>query len=265
MSITKKVLMFAAGLVLCAPALAQITFYEGEGFRGRAFTATRGEVDLQRGGFNDRASSMIVDGGWEVCEDARFAGRCVLLRPGNYESLRQMGLDNRVSSARMVTNQSRYDSYPAPEPVASASYEYRRRANERVYAAPVISVHAVMGPPEQHCWTEREQVERSNNPSAAGGVVGGIIGGILGHQIVGGRAQGAATVGGAIAGAAIGANAGRGTEYGPVERRCETVNRDGPPDYWDVVYRYRNVDHHVQMTAPPGRTIYVNRNGEPRQ
>ncbi|MEJ0099545.1 MAG: beta/gamma crystallin family protein [Pseudomonadota bacterium] len=98
MKIITRILVGAAGLALCAQALAQVTFYEGEGFRGRAFTVSRGAVNLQRAGFNDRASSVIVDRGrWEVCEDAGFGGRCVLLRPGNYGSLRQMGLDNRVS------------------------------------------------------------------------------------------------------------------------------------------------------------------------
>jgi len=37
------------------------------------------------------------------------------------------------------------------------------------------------------------------------------------------------------------------------------------PDYWDVEYEFRNVDHRIQMSAPPGDRIYVNRDGEPRQ
>jgi uncharacterized protein YcfJ len=74
-----------------------------------------------------------------------------------------------------------------------------------------------------------------------------------------------ATVGGAVAGAAIGSGVGRGdNDYGRDVRRCETA-QDGEPDYWDVRYTYRNVDHRIQMSAPPGRTISVNRQGEPRQ
>jgi hypothetical protein len=46
-------------------------------------------------------------------------------------------------------------------------------------------------------------------------------------------------------------------------RRCETT-ASAKPAYWDVVYNYRGVDHHVQMSAAPGPTIAVNRNGEPR-
>ncbi len=92
MTYISKMLLGAPALLLCAQAMAQVTFYEGEDFHGRAFTATREQVDFSRGGFNDRASSVIVDSGrWEVCEDAGFRGQCVLLRPGNYSSLRQMG------------------------------------------------------------------------------------------------------------------------------------------------------------------------------
>ena len=47
-------------------------------------------------------------------------------------------------------------------------------------------------------------------------------------------------------------------------RRCETT-MSGSPAYWDVRYKHRGIEHRVQMTAPPGRTIYVNRDGEPRQ
>jgi hypothetical protein len=31
-----------------------------------------------------------------------------------------------------------------------------------------------------------------------------------------------------------------------------------------VTYLFRGVEHRAQMTSPPGRTITVNRNGEPR-
>src|SRR6266568_3824002 len=84
-------------------ALAQVTFYEHEGFGGRSFTTDRPIGNLERFGFNDRASSVVVQNErWEVCEDARFSGRCVVLRAGNYPSLAAMGLNNTVSSVRAV-------------------------------------------------------------------------------------------------------------------------------------------------------------------
>ncbi|HSJ99002.1 MAG TPA: glycine zipper 2TM domain-containing protein, partial [Myxococcota bacterium] len=97
-------------------------------------------------------------------------------------------------------------------------------------------------------------------------ILGGILGGVLGHQVGSGRGNDAATAGGAVAGAVIGSNVGRNgrDEYGRDVRRCETVS-SGTPEYWDVTYTYRGVEHRVQMSEPPaGRTIAVNRRGEPR-
>jgi uncharacterized protein YcfJ len=66
-----------------------------------------------------------------------------------------------------------------------------------------------------------------------------------------------------VAGAAVGSNVGRNTQTQEVQR-CTSVNSGNTPEYWDVSYNFRGVQHHVQMTAPPGRTILVNGDGEPR-
>src|SRR5512147_1370421 len=103
-------------LVLAAQVVqaAQITFYEGEDFRGRAFTTKRAVTNFKNAGFNDRASSVVVDSGdWLVCDDSEYAGRCVLLRRGAYDSLRGLGLDNRVSSVRQA-DRRRGDYVEAP-------------------------------------------------------------------------------------------------------------------------------------------------------
>jgi len=95
-----------------------------------------------------------------------------------------------------------------------------------------------------------------------------VIGGILGHQIGGGTGRDIATVGGAVAGGALGANIGRDRDGRPVTtqnvQRCENVAGDPRPEYWDVSYEFRGRDYRVQMTSPPGSTISVNRQGEPR-
>ena len=73
------------------------------------------------------ASSIVVDRGhWQVCVDAHFEGRCVVLGPGNYDSLRGMGMDKAISSVRPVAEGAYYPA-EAPPPVA---YDYRRRPNE---------------------------------------------------------------------------------------------------------------------------------------
>ena len=264
-----QIAVAAGALFVSAHAAAQVTFYEGEGFRGRAFTTSGAVPNFARNGFNDRASSVTVaNGRWEVCEDARFDGRCVLLRPGNYDSLRAMGMDKRISSVRPAMNRRQYDNQPEPMPVAA--YDWRRRPNERVFDAPVTSVHAVMGEPTQHCWVERQQVSEPSrgDRNVGGAIAGALLGGVLGHQVGGGTGKDIATVGGAVAGGVIGSNVGRdnnGNQYAQRDvRRCEN-NAGGTPAYWDVTYNYRGLEHRVQMTAAPGPTIAVNDNGEPRQ
>jgi uncharacterized protein YcfJ len=256
-----------AAIALATQAAAQITFYENEGFRGRSFTTDRQVGDMERRGFNDRASSAVVERGrWEVCEQARFEGQCIVLRRGSYDSLSGMGMGDRISSVRPVAREAR-GVMEAPEPLPAPTYEYRQRPNERLFEVPVVSVRAVVGPPQQRCWVERQQVvEDRGNANVPGAVLGAVIGGVLGHQIGSGRGNDAATVGGAVAGAAIGANTGRGdgqAVYGQDVQKCATAP-SGPPQYWDVTYSFKGAVHRVQMQAPPGRTITVNGNGEPR-
>ena len=118
---------------------AQITFYEGEGFRGRAFTTKRPVTNFKNLGFNDRASSVVVDSGdWIVCDDSEYRGRCVLLRRGAYDSLRGLGVDNRISSVRQA-DRRQGDYAEAPTRLEAPNYEYRRRAYEPVYEARVTS------------------------------------------------------------------------------------------------------------------------------
>ncbi len=256
----------AGELNLPTPSVSQVTFYEHEGFGGRSFTSREQVDNFERAGFNDRASSAVVVGeSREVCEDARFNGRCALLRAGNYPSLAAMGLNDRISSVRAVTPRPRaYDERYPPAPVSY--YDYRRRGDERLYDARVVSVHAVVGTPEQRCWVEQEQVVQDQGINVPGAVAGAVIGGILGHQIGSGRGNDIATAGGAIAGAAVGANVGRGGQlaYSQDVQRCTNVSGRMRADYWDVIYTFRNEEHRVQMNQPPGPTILVNSLGEPR-
>lgn len=266
MNLFLKTALAATTLTLCAQAMAQITFYEHDGYRGRTFAATKEVNDFKRVGFNDRASSVIVDRGqWEICDDARFGGHCMVLRQGSYSSLSAMGMNDRISSVRPINQRDSYDN-EAPPPPQEPVYEYRRRPNETVYQAPVTSARAVYGKSEEKCWTERQQVDEPRRNNVGGAVVGAILGGVLGHQVGGGRGRDLATAGGAVAGAALGNNVGNdsGGSSSRDVRRCETVP-DQTPDSWDVTYNYRGAEHHVQMSTQPGRTIAVNRFGEPRQ
>lgn len=252
-----------------APATPQITFYENEGLSGRSFTTGRQINNFNRFGFNDSASSAVVVGErWEVCEDVRFRGQCVVLRQGNYPSLRAMGLNNRISSVRMLDRNERIDDRRyAPALIAApvAGPDFRPQRDERLFEANVTSVRAVMGTPEQRCWVEPGQVAQNNN-NVPGAIAGALLGGILGHQVGGGTGKDLATVGGAIAGAALGANVSGGTQQAATQdvRRCENVPNQRP-QYWDITYNFRGQDHRVQMTTPPGPTVTVNAQGEPRK
>ncbi len=269
MNVILKTALAVAGVAIATQAVAQVTFYERERFEGRSFTTEEQIGNLDRFGFNDRASSAVVLGDrWEICEDARFSGRCVVLRPGRYASLAAMGLNDRVSSVRAVSGNARIDDHRyAPAPAAVG--DYGRRTNERLYEANVTSVRAVVGSPEQRCWVEHEQVaQEQSKANVPGAIAGALIGGILGHQVGNGRGNDLATVGGAVAGAAVGANVGRDRSGQPVQtqdvQHCENTRSQARPDHWDVTYTFRGQEHRMQMTAPPGPTVTVNDHGEPR-
>jgi len=74
---------------------------------------------------------------------------------------------------------------PAPEPVylypnpTYADNDYRRRPNETLYQAEVLSTRAVMGDSGQRCWMERGDVVQERAPAnMPGAIAGAVIGGI---------------------------------------------------------------------------------------
>ncbi|MEO8741513.1 MAG: beta/gamma crystallin-related protein [Casimicrobiaceae bacterium] len=250
MTKTLKSLLAASACIIATHASAQVTFYEREGFRGRAFPVNQTVWNFERSGFNDRAASAIVERGrWEVCEDERFGGRCAILQRGNYDSLALMGLGRSISSVRPV-NGPPPSAYNAPPPPPAPVYEYRQRPSERLFQANVTSVRAVVGPPEQRCWVEKQQVvENNSSANVPGAIIGAVLGGVLGHQVGGGRGKDVATAGGAVAGAAVGANVGRGggQVYNQDVQRCSTVQGSARPDYWDVTYEFRGYQHRAGL------------------
>jgi uncharacterized protein YcfJ len=179
------------------------------------------------------------------------------------EQLRAAEAQRQADDARRLAAATQSADAAAP-----AAYDYRRRPNEPLYEAPVTSVRAVVGPPQQQCWIERQVVDTGTGGiNVPGAVVGGVAGGILGHQIGSGRGQDVATGIGAASGAVVGANVGRGspgTVYTQDVQRCATVPSTGGVDYWDVTYTFRGYEHRVQTTSAPGATILVNAQGEPR-
>jgi hypothetical protein len=108
-------LCIGPGVAAAARAASKqaITFFEHDNFLGHKLTTSRPVGDFTRFGFNDRASSVVVRSGtWALCVDARFSGRCVVLRPGRYVSLSAICLNDRISSVRPSGGRPR----PPPPP-----------------------------------------------------------------------------------------------------------------------------------------------------
>ena len=91
----------------------QAMLYEGPDFQGRQFPITHEVMsNLDRSGFNDRAGSLRVAGGyWVFCSDANFQGECRTFGPGEYPNL-QRELDRRISSGRLISNAYPYAGQP---------------------------------------------------------------------------------------------------------------------------------------------------------
>jgi hypothetical protein len=103
MNLKLKLAAGAVALACAQLAAADITLYGQENFRGRSITIDDPIPDLRGSRLDDRASSVSVRGGaWLLCSEPHYAGACVTVTPGDYPSLRAAGLNNDVSSARML-------------------------------------------------------------------------------------------------------------------------------------------------------------------
>ena len=84
------------------PSRAEIELFSAPGFRGRSAALNRDAWSLERRGFDQRASSVVVnEGRWELCTEPGFRGRCRVYGPGEYTRLGPR-MDDQVSSLRRV-------------------------------------------------------------------------------------------------------------------------------------------------------------------
>lgn len=92
----------AAFALVGAAQAAELTLYEHPNFSGAHITLRGWTPSTSKIGFNDRASSLVIESGrWEVCTDSEFKGSCVILGRGEYATLDQT-LNNKISSVREV-------------------------------------------------------------------------------------------------------------------------------------------------------------------
>jgi hypothetical protein len=91
-----------AGFAATAQA-ASIQIHKQPDFTGASVTLTAPSQDLKSINFHDQASSLVLDGTWEVCTQPKFNGHCETLAPGRYAKLEQ-SLNHRIESVRPVAD-----------------------------------------------------------------------------------------------------------------------------------------------------------------
>src|SRR5437762_7276770 len=117
----------AAGMVIAVSLLLAPSVFAGEAtlfadrnYQGPAMTVRGPSPNLERIGFNDTASSMVVRAGvWEVCSKPYFEGHCAQLQPGEYSSF-GTDINDRIASVREVTQTIGGAPAPSTAPAASA-------------------------------------------------------------------------------------------------------------------------------------------------
>jgi hypothetical protein len=104
---TLRLLLGAFAMAYGANVAAELALYENDGYGGRSQRFYDQQNDLGNVRFNDRASSAVVrSGNWQLCDDNDFRGQCITLNPGSYPSLRDLGMNRRVSSVRPINSGS---------------------------------------------------------------------------------------------------------------------------------------------------------------
>lgn len=231
MKIFQRVLSGCAVLLLSSSALAQITLYEHEDFRGRSIFIDGPEPNLKELHFNDLASALVVErGAWEICHDANFRGRCYVLERGEYRWMRDLDFNDKISSVRPVDarRHGRHDGAPWSE----RSSDPRRVG--RFHEVDVMTVRAVYGHGRGQCWVEDR--------------------GAAGHRGQRDFRRGDEHYD------------DRGHDHGRARGRdmprCRDTRQQGAPLFWDVSYVFRGEERWTRLQRHPGRRITVNGRGE---
>jgi hypothetical protein len=79
------------------PPLPRVTLYELPDFQGRQITVVAASDNLASMNFNDQAQSARFEGGWRVCEDSGYRGKCKDVA-GDVPNLASIGMGGKISS-----------------------------------------------------------------------------------------------------------------------------------------------------------------------
>jgi hypothetical protein len=91
----------AAGVLSSGAGAADLVLYAEGDFQGRPVNVVIDMRQLASLNFNDRASSVVIEkDAWVLCTGEDFSGTCVTLEPGRYSSLKELGLEDAVTSVR---------------------------------------------------------------------------------------------------------------------------------------------------------------------
>jgi len=93
--------VLALGIFPCVAGAADLVLYAEGDFQGRPVNVVIDMRQLASLNFNDRASSVVIEkDAWVLCTGEDFSGTCVTLEPGRYSSLKDLGLEDEVTSVR---------------------------------------------------------------------------------------------------------------------------------------------------------------------
>jgi len=93
--------LIAAGVFASVAGAADLVLFAEGDFQGRPVNVVIDMRQLASLNFNDRASSVVIEkDAWVLCTGEDFSGTCVTLEPGRYSSLKELGLDDGVTSVR---------------------------------------------------------------------------------------------------------------------------------------------------------------------
>ncbi|HEY0270910.1 MAG TPA: beta/gamma crystallin-related protein [Sphingomonas sp.] len=84
-------------------------FFSKPGFQGRSLAVDRPIGKLDKFGFDDKPSSIMIKSGgaWRICADDHFGGRCEII-DRSIPDLSAIHMDNKVSSIQPMGPQPGY-------------------------------------------------------------------------------------------------------------------------------------------------------------
>ncbi len=146
---------------------------------------------------------------------------------------------------------------PCSNQAPAATRDYRRRPSELLYLVSVTATRAVWRGHEQPCWVEHQGLPFSDRPSI----------GIMDYQLD--KDPNGLARPGPSRNAGSQAENSRDPFGQPLLRQevqpCKDRPVDAAPLYWDLSYTFKGMNYRLRTLSPPGRSVFVNRYGEPRE